>query len=91
LFEGNIKSQNYNRIDKIIDETVAPVDWAHSLQKILLRKTQYAEMIKMLEASINSIIDKSFTMGLLYIVSTIKRSEFWYLSIVHYSLYITMR
>jgi hypothetical protein len=34
-------------------------------------------MIKTIEASINSIIDKSFTMGLFYKVSTIKRFELW--------------
>ena len=73
----NIKSHNYNIIDKIIDEAVVHVDWAHGLHKILLRNIQYAEMIKMLEASINSIIDKSFTMELLYKVSTIKRFELW--------------
>ena len=43
-------------------EIVTPSDWAHGLQKILLRKTQYTKMIKTLESFINSITDKSFTM-----------------------------
>ena len=69
-------------------EIVSPIDWAHGLQKILLRNTQYIEMIKTLGASINSIIDNSFTMGLLHRVSTIKRYEFWYPSLSFTLLYI---
>jgi hypothetical protein len=42
-------------------ETITPSDWAHSLQKVLLLKTQYAGMIKTIEAFSNSITDKPFT------------------------------
>ena len=86
--ERKFKSQKYNRIDMITDETLAPVDWARDLHKVLLQKNQYIEMIKTFEDFINSTIDKSFTMVLLYRVSTIKRSKFLVISRSFTILYI---